>query len=195
MPSRRFRKHFPTPQHLMENRFLKPFSRHLHHHFLWQFNRRAVAGGVAVGLFFGILIPFAQILMAALAAMLLRVNLPVAAFSTLVSNPLTFPPLYYLAYRLGDILTGSAPMPPPASIEADIEHTVAVQQGEVEGWLPGLIDWVQSIGFPLAAGLAVLAVTAAVAGYLCVNILWKLRVRWKWHRRLRLRSMDGNAAR
>lgn len=187
MRIRWFSRNFPTPQSLKDNRFLKPFARYLHHHFLWQFNRRTVAGGVAVGLFFGILAPFLQILLAAFGSILLRVNLPVAAFSTLVTNPLTFPPIYYLAYRLGDMLTGSAPMPPEGKIEADIEHAMA-QQGEASGWLPNLIDWIQSIGLPLAVGLIVLATVTALAGYVAVSAAWKLRSRWRWQRRQLKRS-------
>lgn len=189
----RFSDRFPTSQRLKSNRFLKPFTRHLHHHFLWQFNRRTVAGGVAVGLFFGILVPFAQILLAAFAAIILRVNLPVAAFSTLVSNPVTFPPLYYFAYRLGDVLTGTAPVSPEATVTADIAHAVAVQQGEAQRWLPSLIDWIQSVGVPLALGLGVLAISAALVGYVAVSFVWKSRIRWRWRQRRLTRS--GSRAR
>lgn len=185
MQSRRFSKRLPTPQALKDNRFLKPFSRHLHHHFLWQFNRRSVAGGVAVGLFFGILVPFAQIFLSAIAAILLRVNLPAAALCTLVTNPLTFPPIYFLAYRLGDILTGTEPVPPETRIRADIEEAIAVQQGEPSGWLPHLVDWVQTVGLPLATGLIVLAVAVATAGYFAVNAVWKMRIRRRWRMRHR----------
>lgn len=184
----RFFKHIPTSQSLKENRFLKPFGRHLHHHFLWQFNRRAVAGGVAIGLFFGILVPFLQIFLAAIAAILLRVNLPVAAVSTLVSNPLTFPALYYFAYRLGDVLTGREPVPSEVVIKVDIEQALIVQQGEPTWWLPSLIDWIQSIGLPLAVGLLTLATAAALFGYFAVSMAWKLRVRWHWRLRGQKRS-------
>ncbi|HEY4542284.1 MAG TPA: DUF2062 domain-containing protein, partial [Noviherbaspirillum sp.] len=72
---------------MLETRFLKPFARYLEHHSLWQFNRRAVAVGAAIGLFFGILIPFGQIVVSAFAAFFLRANLPVAAFATFITNP------------------------------------------------------------------------------------------------------------
>lgn len=182
MHSRWFSRKLPTSHSLRQSRLLKPFSRHLHQHFLWQFNRRRVALGVAIGLFFGILVPFLQIFLAAIAAIVLRANLPVAAFSTLVTNPLTFPPIYYLAYRLGELLTGSSPVMPETRIEADIEHAVAVRQGDAEGWLPNLVDWVQSVGLPLATGLFVLATAAAIAGYFLVAVLWNLRIRFRWHR-------------
>jgi uncharacterized protein (DUF2062 family) len=182
----RFFKHLPTSQSIQEYRFLRPFSRYLHHHFLWQFNRRGVAGGVAVGLFFGIISPFVQILLAAVGAIVLRVNLPVAAFATLVTNPFTVPPIYYCAYKLGGFLTGSSNVPDEV-IEADIaEHIVEHQRGIVE-WLTHLFDKVQAIGMPLAIGLCVMAVVSAVVGYVLVNAIWHLHARLRWRKR-RLRQ-------
>ncbi|HZW22699.1 DUF2062 domain-containing protein [Noviherbaspirillum sp.] len=183
MQFQRFMRRLPTAESLRDKPFLKPFAPYLHHHFLWQFNRRSVAGGVATGLFFGILVPFAQIFLAAIAAIFLRVNLPVAALCTLVSNPLTFPPIYYLAYRLGDVLTGSEPIPSETAIDAEVEHAMAVQQGEVDGWIPQLAEWLHSVGFPLMTGLAVLAASAAIVGYVGVSALWHLHVRLSWMRR------------
>jgi uncharacterized protein (DUF2062 family) len=186
-----FSKHFPTRQGLKDNRFLKPFARYLHHHFLWQFNRRAVAGGATVGLFFGILFPVLQIFLAVFAAIVWRVNLPVAAFATLVTNPLTFPPIYYLAYRLGAVLTGA--MSPAAVIDGDVVHVVAAAADA--GWLARLIDWIQAIGLPLALGLFVLATVTALVGYVAVNTVWKLRVRLNWRRRQLKRSKKNAFAR
>lgn len=179
----RFMRRLPTAESLRGKRFFKPFAPYLHHHFLWQFNRRSVAGGVATGLFFGILVPFAQIFLAAIAAIFLRVNLPVAALCTLVSNPLTFPPIYYLAYRLGDFMTGNECVPSEAVIDAEVEHAITVQQGDVEGWMPQLAEWLHSVGFPLMTGLTVLAASAAIVGYVGVSTLWRLRVRLSWMRR------------
>jgi len=70
-------------------------------------NRRTVAGGVAVGVFFGLLIPVGQILGAAVAAICFKVNLPVAAMSTLVTNPFTAgaPAGYFLVHQTWRWLT------------------------------------------------------------------------------------------
>jgi uncharacterized protein (DUF2062 family) len=182
-------KHFPTSQGLKNSRFLKPFARYLDYHFLWQFNRRSVAGGAAIGLFLGILFPFLQIFLAAFAAIVLRVNLPVAAFSTLVTNPFTFPAIYYFAYRLGAILTGTVSVPPEAVIDADIERIVALQPDAVVGWFSKLVDWLQAVGAPLALGLLVMATAASLLCYVTINTVWKLRVRLKWHRRQRRRAI------
>lgn len=189
MRKSRFFKWLPTPHSIKQNRYLKPFGRHLHHHTLWQLNRASVAGGVAVGLFVGILLPIAQILFASLAAIVFRVNLPVAAFSTLVTNPLTFPPIYYGAYKLGAALTGwIAPVERDAPAPNETEHLIA-HQSDIAGWLTTLIEWGQSVGLPLITGLLVLAVTAAGAGYVLTNLLWRATVIKRWHKRRR----DGSA--
>ncbi len=183
MRNTRLFKRLPTAQEIQRSRLLKPFARYLHHHSLWQFNRRAVAGGVAVGLFFGILTPFAQILFSAIAAVIFRVNLPVAAFSTLVTNPLTFPLIYYFAYKLGGFLTQwlhGIPQDLPATGEMD---QLLAQQADVSGWLVHLIDWAQTVGLPLITGLIVLAVAAATCGYFLVNALWRLHAIQRWRKR------------
>jgi uncharacterized protein (DUF2062 family) len=50
------------------------------------------------------LVPIGQFICAALLAIPTRANVPVAAAATLVTNPITFPPIYYAAYRLGFFL-------------------------------------------------------------------------------------------
>ena len=61
----------------------------LHDPELWHLTRHSTAGGLSVGLFMAFMpIPF-QMLLAAPAAILLRVNLPIAAVSVWISNPLT----------------------------------------------------------------------------------------------------------
>ncbi len=179
----RFFKWLPTSESIRENRFLKPFGHYLHHHYLWQFNRRSVAGGFAVGLFFGILIPFAQILLAAIAAVILRVNLPVAAFSTLITNPFTFPAVYYVAYRLGELLTGGDARVPEVVIETDVNIRIVGQQADVAGWFANSMDWMQSVGPSLAIGLGTLAIVSAIAGYFIVSGLWRLNATRRWHKR------------
>ena len=178
----------PSAESLKSSRLLRPFMRHLHHHYLWQLNRRGVAGGVAVGLFFGILIPVLQILFAAIAAVVLRVNLPVAAASTLVTNPLTFPGVYYLAYRVGRLVIGGPEALEeeiPPEVDAGLAQATEIQQAAAQHWLAGLLDWVQSIGLPLIIGLPILAAVSALLGYVGVNLAWRLRTHMRWQRRRR----------
>ncbi len=186
----RLLRHFPSSQKLKDNRFLKPFARYLHHHFLWQFNRQSVSGGVAIGLFFGLLLPFLQVFFAALAAIIFRVNLPVAVFSTLITNPLTFPAIYYFAYRVGNVVINTFTQ--QTDLATDIEQVMVQQSGMFGGWLLQLNEWLHSIGWPLVIGLFLLATSSAVVAYCCILLMWKWRVRWKWHcrRQLRLHAPD-----
>jgi uncharacterized protein (DUF2062 family) len=106
MPRRHFRKFLPSHDSVKKSRYIAPFGSALQHHNLWHLNRWSVAGGVAVGLFCGLVPGPLQMLSAALCAILLRVNLPVALVTTLYSNPFTIVPLYLLAYKLGSWVTG-----------------------------------------------------------------------------------------
>ena len=87
----------PSHDTIKHSRLLRWLGPRIHDPLLWHFNRRAVARGVAVGAFFGLMIPVAQIPAAAIASLLLRGNLWIAAVSTLISNPFTYAPLYYFA--------------------------------------------------------------------------------------------------
>lgn len=182
-------KRLPSPHDLLQTRMLRPFARYLDHHALWQFNRRSVAGGVALGLFFGILVPFAQILLSACAAVFLRVNLPVAAFATFITNPFTFPAVYYFAYLVGGLFIHQDKIVHPAAIESHIQQTLAVRPEVVTGWFASAMDWVQSVGLQLVVGLSVLSVVVSALGYFTVNAAWHYWVRQRWRkRRLRLRQ-------
>jgi len=176
-------KRLPSPHELLQTRMLKPFARYLEHHSLWQFNRRSVAGGVAIGLFFGILVPFAQILLSACAAVFLRVNLPVAAFATFITNPFTFPAVYYFAYLVGGLFLSDGKHAHPAVIESHIQQTLAVHEQVLSGWFAPALDWVQSVGLQLVIGLCVLSVVTSTVGYFAVNIVWRYWVRNRWRKR------------
>lgn len=72
----------------------------------------ATARGLAVGVFFGMSALFGlQLVLAVVAAHLLRGNKVLAAAATAVSNPLTSVPLYSLSYLVGHALVGGGPLP------------------------------------------------------------------------------------
>ena len=62
-----FSRWIPKRKHILESRWLAPFSEHLHDRHLWRFERYATARGAAIGVFFGFLIPFGQMIFAAIA--------------------------------------------------------------------------------------------------------------------------------
>ena len=122
-------------------------------------------------MFFGFLVPVAQILFSALFALVLRANLPVAVVATLVSNPLTYAPIFVLAYRTGSMLLGEAP---DAAQEAAVEKQAqAPLVDDPQTWA----ERFGAIGKPLALGLAIFAVIGGVATWIIVNLLWLLLAR------------------
>lgn len=183
MPRKYFRKLLPSHDRVRENRHIARFGPWLQHHNLWHLHRRSVAGGIAAGLFAG-LIPGSnpvQFTAGALLAILFHVNLPIAVLVTLYSNPFTIVPLYYIAFRLGQfvLMQESGHLPAlPALPEG---------KGIVE-WIATAFDWLASTGKPLLVGLPLLAVLLAIAGYLLVDLGWQLHVRWSWRSRQRRRA-------
>jgi len=159
----------PTRAALENNRWLKPLARWLGHPALWRWSRRGVALGVALGVFFGLLIPLAQIPAAAVAAIVLRANLPAAAASTLITNPLTFGPIYYAAWHLGAFLTGESHHHHADKLHDRATHTK-------EGEEPGFWQRIKALGKPLLVGLATLAVVCGALTYVAVSLIWRWRV-------------------
>ncbi|MBY0266701.1 MAG: DUF2062 domain-containing protein [Burkholderiales bacterium] len=176
MPRKHFRKYLPSHESITGNRFIACFGPWLRHHNLWHLHRRSVAGGVAVGLFAGLIPGPLQILTGVLLSILFRVNLPVAAITTVYTNPLTIVPLYILAYQYGSLVTGG-------NGGAAAISTFSTEGLSWSQWLPALIDWMASLGKPLAIGLPLLALTLAAIGYLLVDTAWKLYVRLAWQKR------------
>jgi uncharacterized protein (DUF2062 family) len=163
------RRWIPSRDQLKRSRWLAPIAHHLEDDRPWHMGRDSVARAVAIGLFFGILLPFGQFLFAVATAIWLRGHVAIAAASTLVSNPLTFPPLYWFAFRLGRAVLGEPPDDAAAAgVEARTEEELAT-----DGWLTGTWETVQSAGVPLLVGLALLAVVASVTGYALVWLLWR----------------------
>jgi uncharacterized protein (DUF2062 family) len=181
MPRKFFRKYLPNYQSIRENRWIRRFGTGLQHPNLWHLHRKSVAGGVAVGMFCGLVPGPLQLLSAAAGAILLRVNLPVAAIVTCYTNPLTILPLYYVAYRLGLFVTGAHSSKPP-------DFNLQVFDLPIMQWGPAVADWFAAMGKPFAVGLLLLAVILAVTGYLAVMIAWRALVMLAWRKRQRSRS-------
>ncbi len=172
------RRHLPHPDRLREYRVFNLLGNNLLHPRLWHLNRRSAAGGVAVGLFCGMIPGPLQMLGAGIMCVFFRVNLPLALVGTLFSNPLTIVPLYLVAFMIGRVVTGS--------------HAQFTQPPEVD-WnsLPELMSawahWIMQLGEPLLVGLPLLALLLAAAGYFSVKLGWEIWLRRTWHQRCKLR--------
>jgi uncharacterized protein (DUF2062 family) len=178
-----FKKYLPSHETIRQNRFVGLFGEKLHHHNLWHLHRRSVAGGVAVGLFTG-LIPGSnpiQFFFAALFAIIFKVNLPVAVVTTLYSNPFTILPIYMAAYAIGAFFTGNGNENMP-------QTELHLMDKSISEWAPALMDWVVLLGKPLLLGMFLLALLLSLAGYLLVRGGWRLYTIHEWRKRAKRRA-------
>ncbi|MGD9870776.1 MAG: DUF2062 domain-containing protein [Thauera sp.] len=181
-----FERLLPTRETITQSRLLSWLGPRVHDPLLWHVNRRSVARGVAMGVFFGLMIPIAQIPAAAFASLMLRGNLLIAAISTLVSNPLTYGPIYYFAYRLGAGVIGART---PVDLTAeDVERPIRMIDSLAQAW-----TWVTGIGQPLLVGMIIMAATGAVIAYWGAQLFWRIKVSSKWRRHRRQRSLRAAA--
>ena len=177
------RRVLPGHQAIRDNRYIARFGHRLQHHNLWHLHRRAVAGGVAAGMFAG-LIPGSnpvQFSAGALLAIYFKVNLPLALLVTLYSNPFTIVPLYWLAFKLGQVvlLRSDGDLP---------TFAVGLEGQSYAAWLTAAWQWLTSVGQPLLIGLPLLATGLAIIGYCATDWAWRLGVLWQWRQR-RLRRL------
>jgi len=183
MPRKIIKKYLPSHERVRNNRHIARFGGFLQNPNLWHLNRHSVAGGVAVGMFSGLVPGPFQMLTAALLAVPLRVNLPVALATTFYTNPFTIGPLYVLAYLIGRLIMGGggAALSPPPDL----------QWSQLGASLEAFLRWAMSMGTPLAIGLVALALGLAALGYACVQIGWRAYVIRAWRKRRQLRSQHA----
>jgi uncharacterized protein (DUF2062 family) len=183
-----FSRLMPSRETLQGNRWLRWLGPALYHPRLWRFSRRGLALGAAIGVFFGFLIPIAQIPFSAAAAVVLRANIPAAAASTLVTNPVTFGPVYYVAWKVGTLIVDEPDSRPPSENPPSQEE---LEQRPDEGWWDAFKRRVLGVGKPLIVGLVLFAVLGSVLTYLTVSWIWTWRVRTSRRRQLRARRSSG----
>lgn len=132
---------------------------------IWQVNRRTIASGLALGLFFGSLPIPMQMTCAAIFAILLRVNLPITVVATWYSNPFTFAPLYYACYQVGGWVLN-------IQINQDI-HFNAESLTTLGG----------QVILSLYTGAFIIGIMLAILGYCFIRIAWRISLQLKSHQR------------
>jgi len=133
---------------------------------LWHLNRHSASGAFGIGLFFAFWpVPF-QMWLSAFAAIPLRVNLPLSVATVWLTNPLTMPPIFYGAYKVGAWVLG-----------ADVGEFEFQLSWE---WLMGSIN---TIGPAFLLGCMICSVVFGSVGYATMNFLWRRSVIKSWQAR------------
>ena len=166
MPKRLLKRYLPDHDTIRRHRHLRWFGRLLHDPNLWHLNRRSVPGAFSVGLFMAFVpVPF-QMVLAAGAAIALRVNLPISVALVWITNPVTMGPIFYLAYKTGALILNQ----PLEDVSFELSF-----------------DWLASqlaqIWQPFLLGCFLFGTLAALGGNLFIRTFWRLSVRKHWHLR------------
>jgi hypothetical protein len=172
------RSFMPDHHTLRQHRALAFLGTLLHDPQIFHLTRHSAAGGMAAGLFCAFFPIPGHMIFAAIAAIGFRVNLPVAVAAVWVTNPITIPPIFYLAYRLGS-----------AFLDNPVERV------HFEFTLKWLTTTFVHIWPALATGSLILAITSASLGYAGVRLLWRLAVVMKVRERRRRISSRGQESR
>jgi uncharacterized protein (DUF2062 family) len=165
-------RHIPTRETVHHHRVLRPFAPHLTHSSLWRLNRRSVPRGVALGLFVAVIIPVMHTAIAALLAIPARANIAVAAIFTLIVNPLTIPPMYYAAYRIG-----------AWELHQDARLINAQAAERFSSELGRLLFWIHEASGSIALGVLTIAFASAVVGYIGSSLVWRFWMQSRWRQR------------
>ena len=166
MPRRLLKKYLPNPKEIKENKYLSIFGTLLHNPNLWHLNRKSVAKAFAIGLFCAwIPVPF-QMVIAAGFAIVAHGNLPVSVALVWLTNPVTMPPMFYGAYKLGSWVM-SVP-------EKPFEMELSMQ------WL---LHETMLIWKPFLLGCFISGIVFSIVGYFGITAFWHWQVKRRWHAR------------
>ena len=159
MPRKFFQRFLPHTRTIKENKCLQIFGDWLHEPSLWHLSRRSVAGAFAVGLFFAWMpVPF-QMVLAAGTAIWLGTNLPLSVVIVWITNPVTIPPMFYIAYIVGTWIVGAP-----------------VTDFSFELTFDWLLNELSAIWKPFLVGCFTMASASSMIGYLSIQGIWRYMV-------------------
>ncbi len=170
MPRGFFERYLPTADTIRERWLFRPVRHLLHEPSLWHLHRASVGNACFVGMFCAFIPIPGQTLIALAAAIALRCNLPIVLVLVQVTNPLTIPPMFFFAYRLGAWLLGAE---------------VAVTEFELS-W-DSLFGQVLRLWQPLLLGSLICGWVSGITLMLSARLLWRLHVIRRWRQRRDLR--------
>ncbi|WP_026957234.1 DUF2062 domain-containing protein [Aliagarivorans taiwanensis] len=166
MPKRTIQRFIPKTEELRQHKHLKFLGDWLHSPSIWHLNRRSAAGGFALGIFVAFVPIPMQMILAAMLAIALKVNLPLSVAMVWISNPITWPAMFYGCYWVGTKLLGQATL--------DYRFHVSIE---------GLRSLLTALGPAFLLGSLVCGVVFAIIGYVFMTNLWRASVRRRYLRR------------
>jgi uncharacterized protein (DUF2062 family) len=152
-----FKKISPNPKIVREHKYLKKLK--LDNPCLWNFNRRSISKGVAIGLFCAFLPMPMQMILASIFAVIFSGNILISIALVWITNPITIPPIYYGLYKLGAWILG-------VEVSADFEFSAEF-----------FTQTLAIIWQPLFLGSFIVSTITAVVGYYSINLIYLLKLK------------------
>lgn len=171
MPKNFLKRIVPSPARIRSIKALHVLGDWVYETNLWHINRYSASMAFLVGLFVAFIPTPGQVLMAATLAVLLRCNLPLSVGLVFLTNPITMPPIFFMAYKIGALIID-----------------VPVQNIEFELTFHWLGSNLAAIWKPFLLGCLLCGLFFGSLGYVTVSQLWRLRVARQWKARARLRA-------
>jgi len=156
---------FPKLDAVKEEKILKIFGPAVLQPNLWHINKKSVSRGFAIGAFCAFIPLPGQMILAAFLALTFAANLPIAIILTWITNPLTYTPIFFFAYKIGSFF-----------ITTNV--TPKITDDELS-----LLSNIMHIWEPLFLGSIILALIGSIISYLLIRIYWRYYVIKIWSKR------------
>lgn len=171
MPRKLLKRWSPDAHKIRSAPGMRFFGRLLEDPNLFHLNRHSVSVASAVGFFICFLPIPGQLILGALGALLFRCNLPIVIALVWVSNPLTFPIIFYGAFQLGSWMLD----------RPESHFTFELSWRWFTTGFPAIWQ-------PLVTGCLTASVVSATLSYGLLQAFWRWHVLDRWSRRKRRRA-------
>ena len=159
------KRFFPKLDTVKEEKILKIFGPAVLQPNLWHINKKSVSRGFAIGAFCAFLPIPGQMILAAFLSITFAANIPISLVLTWITNPITFTPIFYFAYKIGKIIF-------------DGRIAYDVDEKEID-----ILSNIMYIWEPLLLGSIVLSITGSIVAYIIIRVYWRYYVIKIWSKR------------
>jgi len=159
MPKKLLLRFMPNREKIKAIKALEFLGEKLHRPNLWHLNRRSVSLAFAIGLWAMYTPPLPwQMAIAGVLAIYFNANLPIAVALVWITNPVTWLPMYYAAYKVGSLVLA----------QGSFQFEQFSQLFSIEK--------VWELGAPLLLGCFILMNVGAALGYFGTQYFWRRAV-------------------
>lgn len=175
MPRKFFRRFSPSPGSIKKRLGARFLSHLMEDSNLFHLTRHSISMAFFIGFFVAFMPILGQIPIAIVFAYWARANLPITVAITCISNPITFPVIFFATYKFGNFLLDQ----PSYNMTFELSFE----------WLRGgfLAVWK-----PLLLGSFIAGLFFACVSYVSLQLLWRMQVLKRWRARKSSRKAKKN---